>query len=211
MSRVRVPPSHHPSLTRSAVPCRCTTTPPSSTRAVKSTRSSGSTDRRFRMSCPSAARSTPPYRGCSQDKSTTSPGTPPCSRTILNRCRTSDGYCLSIAWTHGYAIYSVYGRLGSWSVAPLSAIEGSASKVRSGGFGEEEGYGVQGERGVGFEDNYLNGVKSAVSSFPFCAGLTSAVLERGQLGTVCPLSSTRTSEGQGSVLLLRASDGADRD
>lgn len=70
---------------------------------------------------------------------------------------------------------------------------------------------MQGERGVGFEDNYLNGVKSAVSSFPFCAGLTSAVLERGQLGTICPLSSTRTSEGQGSVQLLRASDGADRD
>lgn len=70
---------------------------------------------------------------------------------------------------------------------------------------------MQGERGVGFEDNYLNGVKSAVSSFPSFAGLTSAVLERGQLGTVRPLSSTRTSEGQGSVLLLRASDGADRD
>ncbi|KAK4051297.1 WD40 repeat protein [Microbotryomycetes sp. JL221] len=54
---------------------------------------------------------------------------------------TSDGYALAVGWQFGWAIWSVYGRLGSWSV------QGSLAT----------GYGVEGEKSDAFEDHFMNG------------------------------------------------------
>lgn len=48
-------------------------------------------------------------------------------------------------------MWSVYGRLGSWSVA------GSLSS----------GYGVEGEKSESFEDHFMHGVRNLVSLFSF--------------------------------------------
>lgn len=74
---------------------------------------------------------------------------------------TSDGYALAVGWALGWSIWSVYGRLGSWSVL---------GSLRS-------GYGVEGEKSESFEDHFMHGVRNLVSSsllFMFsCAGFTS--------------------------------------
>ncbi|KAI5481005.1 ribosome control protein 1 domain containing protein [Pseudohyphozyma bogoriensis] len=57
---------------------------------------------------------------------------------------TSDGYGLAVGWALGWSIWSVYGRLGSWSVA------GSLSS----------GYGVEGEKSDAFEDHFMHGVRN---------------------------------------------------
>lgn len=59
---------------------------------------------------------------------------------------TSDGYALAVGWSLGYAIWSTYGRLGSWSVAGSLA----------------EGYGVEGEKSDSFEDHFMQGVRNLV-------------------------------------------------
>lgn len=69
-------------------------------------------------------------------------------------CRTSDGYALAVGWSLGYSVWSVYGRLGSWSVAGSLA----------------DGYGVEGEKSDAFEDHFMNGVRSLVS-WPFSVAL----------------------------------------
>ncbi|GAA5979590.1 hypothetical protein JCM10908_002976 [Rhodotorula pacifica] len=56
---------------------------------------------------------------------------------------TSDGYALACGWARGWSIWSVYGRLGSWSV--------------SGGL--DSGFGVEGERSDSFEDGFMLGVR----------------------------------------------------
>lgn len=58
---------------------------------------------------------------------------------------TSDGYALAVGWRMGWALFSVFGRLSSWSVAGALA---------SGG-----GYGIDGDCGDAFEDHYMRGVK----------------------------------------------------
>ncbi|KAM0787921.1 hypothetical protein ACM66B_006127 [Microbotryomycetes sp. NB124-2] len=55
----------------------------------------------------------------------------------------SDGYALALGWQFGWAIWSVYGRLGSWSV------QGSLAT----------GYGVEGEKSDAFEDHFMHGVR----------------------------------------------------
>ena len=59
---------------------------------------------------------------------------------------TSDGYALAVGWELGWSIWSVYGRLGSWSVA------GSL----------KSGYGVEGEKSESFEDHFMHGVRNLV-------------------------------------------------
>lgn len=66
---------------------------------------------------------------------------------LLKFCRTSDGYGLAAGWSLGWSIWSVYGRLGSWSVV------GSLSS----------GYGVEGEKSESFEDHFMQGVRDLVS------------------------------------------------
>ncbi|GAA6048193.1 hypothetical protein JCM3770_003704 [Rhodotorula araucariae] len=61
---------------------------------------------------------------------------------------TPDGYALAAGYYAGYALWSVYGRLGSWSVA--GALDGA-----SGG-----GHGVEGERSDAFEDHFMGGVRA---------------------------------------------------
>ncbi|SCV72828.1 BQ2448_4365 [Microbotryum intermedium] len=56
---------------------------------------------------------------------------------------TPDGYALAAGWHLGWSIWSVYGRLGSWSVV------GSL----------KTGYGVEGEKSDAFEDHFMNGVR----------------------------------------------------
>ncbi|KAM0751704.1 RIC1-domain-containing protein, partial [Meredithblackwellia eburnea MCA 4105] len=56
---------------------------------------------------------------------------------------TSDGYALAAGWELGWSVWSVYGRLGSWSVRG----------------GLESGYGVEGERSESFEDHFMMGVR----------------------------------------------------
>ncbi|TKA57063.1 hypothetical protein B0A53_01019 [Rhodotorula sp. CCFEE 5036] len=56
---------------------------------------------------------------------------------------TSDGYALACGWAQGWSIWSVYGRLGSWSVAG----------------GLDTGFGVEGERSDSFEDGFMLGVR----------------------------------------------------
>ncbi|KDE04043.1 hypothetical protein MVLG_05482 [Microbotryum lychnidis-dioicae p1A1 Lamole] len=56
---------------------------------------------------------------------------------------TPDGYALAVGWHLGWSIWSVYGRLGSWSV------QGSL----------KAGYGVEGEKSDAFEDHFMNGVR----------------------------------------------------
>jgi hypothetical protein len=60
----------------------------------------------------------------------------------------SDGYALAVGWSEGWSIWSVYGKLGSWSV------EGCA----------RSGYGVEGEMGETFEDHFMGGVRDLVST-----------------------------------------------
>ncbi|GAA6042843.1 hypothetical protein JCM8097_004456 [Rhodosporidiobolus ruineniae] len=62
---------------------------------------------------------------------------------------TSDGLSLAVGWSSGFSVWSVYGRLGTWSVANV----GTAGA----GF---EGHGVEGEKGDSFEDHFLSGVRS---------------------------------------------------
>lgn len=62
---------------------------------------------------------------------------------------TSDGYCLACGWALGWSVWSVYGRLGGWSVS------GSL----------ESGYGVEGERSESFEDHFMVGVRDLVGLF----------------------------------------------
>ncbi|GAA6025117.1 hypothetical protein JCM10207_000636 [Rhodosporidiobolus poonsookiae] len=62
---------------------------------------------------------------------------------------TSDGLTLFAGAHAGFSLWSVYGRLGAWSVA------GAGS---GGGF---EGHGIEGEMGSGFEDHFLGGVRGA--------------------------------------------------
>lgn len=66
---------------------------------------------------------------------------------LLQIRRTSDGYALAVGWSLGWSIWSVYGRLGSWSVV------GSLSS----------GYGVEGEKSDSFEDHFMQGVRDLVS------------------------------------------------
>ncbi|GAA5952681.1 hypothetical protein JCM21900_000402 [Sporobolomyces salmonicolor] len=56
---------------------------------------------------------------------------------------TSDGYALAVGWVQGWSVWSVYGRLGSWSVAGSLA----------------SGYGVEGEKSDAFEDHFMHGVR----------------------------------------------------
>ncbi|SCZ92024.1 BZ3500_MvSof-1268-A1-R1_Chr5-3g08288 [Microbotryum saponariae] len=56
---------------------------------------------------------------------------------------TPDGYALAVGWHLGWSIWSVYGRLGSWSV--LGSLK--------------TGYGVEGEKSDAFEDHFMNGVR----------------------------------------------------
>lgn len=67
---------------------------------------------------------------------------------IASRRRTSDGYALACGWAQGWSIWSVYGRLGSWSVAG----------------GLDTGFGVEGERSDSFEDGFMLGVRKLVRS-----------------------------------------------
>ncbi|GJN88122.1 hypothetical protein Rhopal_001078-T1 [Rhodotorula paludigena] len=61
---------------------------------------------------------------------------------------TPDGYALACGWHLGWSLWSVYGRLGSWSVAgSLGADAGGA------------GHGVEGERSDAFEDHFMEGVR----------------------------------------------------
>ncbi|GAA5879805.1 hypothetical protein JCM8547_005190 [Rhodosporidiobolus lusitaniae] len=64
-------------------------------------------------------------------------------------CLTSDGLSLAVGWSSGFSLWSVYGRLGAWSVANV----GTAGA----GF---EGHGVEGEKGDSFEDHFLSGVRN---------------------------------------------------
>ncbi|BGP45572.1 WD40 repeat protein [Rhodotorula kratochvilovae] len=59
---------------------------------------------------------------------------------------TPDGYALVAGYHSGYALWSVYGRLGSWSVA--GALDGGG------------GHGVEGERSDAFEDHFMGGVRA---------------------------------------------------
>ncbi|GAA5829201.1 hypothetical protein JCM11251_004158 [Rhodosporidiobolus azoricus] len=61
---------------------------------------------------------------------------------------TSDGLSLAVGWSSGFSTWSVYGRLGTWSVANVG--------IAGGGF---EGHGVEGEKGDSFEDHFLSGVR----------------------------------------------------
>lgn len=61
--------------------------------------------------------------------------------------RTSDGYGLACGWSLGWSVWSVYGRLGSWSVA--GSLDGG-------------GYGVEGEKSDSFEDGFMMGVRALV-------------------------------------------------
>ncbi|BGP53439.1 WD40 repeat protein [Rhodotorula sphaerocarpa] len=56
---------------------------------------------------------------------------------------TSDGYGLACGWSQGWSVWSVFGRLGSWSVAG----------------GLDTGFGVEGERSDSFEDGFMSGVR----------------------------------------------------
>ncbi|GAA6007995.1 hypothetical protein JCM11491_006569 [Sporobolomyces phaffii] len=60
---------------------------------------------------------------------------------------TSDGLALAVGWDRGWSVWSVFGRLASWST--------------QGGMTRDEGagYGVEGEKGMGFEDHFLAGVR----------------------------------------------------
>ncbi|GAA5895098.1 Ric1p [Sporobolomyces salmoneus] len=58
----------------------------------------------------------------------------------------SDGVALAVGWERGWSVWSVFGRLGSWSTESAMREEGA-------------GYGVEGEKGMGFEDHFLGGVK----------------------------------------------------
>lgn len=59
--------------------------------------------------------------------------------------RTSDGYALALGWEHGWAVWTVYGRLTAWAVG--------------GDAGGAEG----GEQSPGFQDRFMNGIKELVS------------------------------------------------
>lgn len=103
---------------------------------------------------------------------------------------TSDGYCLGQGWELGWSVWSVYGRLGSWSVAGSLA----------------SGYGVEGEKSDAFEDHFMHGVRGLVSrlvslALPVSTMLTisevaTAVLESRQPGTVRTVSAASTPETQ---------------
>ncbi|BGP22387.1 ribosome control protein 1 domain containing protein [Rhodotorula toruloides] len=58
---------------------------------------------------------------------------------------TSDGYGLACGWSLGWSVWSVHGRLGSWSVA--GSLNGG-------------GYGVEGEKSDSFEDGFMMGVRA---------------------------------------------------
>ncbi|GAA6008268.1 RIC1 family protein [Rhodotorula paludigena] len=70
------------------------------------------------------------------------------SALATGRVTTPDGYALACGWHLGWSLWSVYGRLGSWSVAgSLGADAGGA------------GHGVEGERSDAFEDHFMEGVR----------------------------------------------------
>ncbi|GAA5849964.1 hypothetical protein JCM9279_002475, partial [Rhodotorula babjevae] len=64
---------------------------------------------------------------------------------------TSDGYALASGFARGYALWSTYGRLGSWSVA--GALDSSSS-------GGGAGHGVEGDKSDAFEDHFMEGVRA---------------------------------------------------
>lgn len=64
---------------------------------------------------------------------------------------TSDGLALAVGWERGWSVWSTFGRLGSWATENALREEGA-------------GYGVEGEKGMGFEDHFLAGVRELVSS-----------------------------------------------
>ncbi|GAA5924449.1 RIC1 family protein [Sporobolomyces koalae] len=76
--------------------------------------------------------------------STTSTSLSPSRVTSL--AYTSDGLALAVGWQRGWSVWSVFGRLGSWSTETAMREEGA-------------GYGVEGEKGNGFEDHFLGGVR----------------------------------------------------
>lgn len=61
--------------------------------------------------------------------------------------RTSDGYALALGWEHGWAVWTVYGRLTTWAVG--------------GDAGGAEG----GEQSPNFQDRFMNGIKQLVSKY----------------------------------------------
>ncbi|BGO89111.1 hypothetical protein NBRC10512_003856 [Rhodotorula toruloides] len=67
------------------------------------------------------------------------------SALATGRVQTSDGYGLACGWSLGWSVWSVYGRLGSWSVA--GSLDGG-------------GYGVEGEKSDSFEDGFMMGVRA---------------------------------------------------
>lgn len=73
--------------------------------------------------------------------------------------RTSDGHALAIGYSLGWALWSVYGRLGSWSVSGSLGTDSSSGR----GGADNGGYGVEGEKSDAFEDHFMAGVKSLVS------------------------------------------------
>ncbi|GAA6063151.1 hypothetical protein JCM10212_006309 [Sporobolomyces blumeae] len=62
---------------------------------------------------------------------------------------TSDGLSLAVGWDQGWSVWSCFGRLTSWST---SGVGGSAGDAAG-------GYGVEGEKGNGFEDHFMSGVR----------------------------------------------------
>lgn len=81
-----------------------------------------------------------------------SPSSPAPSLTLpLVVRRTSDGYALASGYARGYALWSTYGRLGSWSVA--GALDSSSS-------GGGAGHGVEGDKSDAFEDHFMEGVRA---------------------------------------------------
>lgn len=109
-------------------------------------------------------------------------------------CRTSDGYALAAGWALGWSVWSLYGRLGSWSVA------GSLST----------GYGVEGERSESFEDHFMQGVRNLVGPLflflllkPNVLMRWSTVLEPGKFRIVRFVSATSSSETKTSATFIR--------
>jgi len=76
---------------------------------------------------------------------------PPRSPLSLVARRTSDGYALASGFARGYALWSTYGRLGSWSVA--GALDSSSA-------GGGAGHGVEGDKSDAFEDHFMEGVRA---------------------------------------------------
>lgn len=63
---------------------------------------------------------------------------------LMKDYRTSDGYALALGWEHGWAVWTVYGRLTTWAVG--------------GDAGGAEG----GEQSPSFQDRFMNGIKELV-------------------------------------------------